>query len=502
MAEVSSDAAAATTLVVEPPGALFEKDWEEWDAYYMGDQPVGYMHLQARRVGDGATSTVRYRLENRLIIGRGSSSVTQRFIQTSTETVDGRLLDFESVLHVGPATSHFDGAVKGDRLKVNSRRGSEQSTIELPWKTTYRGLIAIEQSMRRNPMKEGESRALRMPMLLPGGYEIVTARLRSIGSASVPMLNGEPRTLLEVSSEVSTGTPTSGQLIESILWSDPLGRVLRTYSPEIRMVAFHSDRKRATTGQEQWDRATRSLSFEVEGEITMSASDMQRVAFEMSPTAAVKKAGATIAIDPAPGQYVRRTEDGSIQILVSHGDQSKFKGFESSDLVPGDGDRKANRWIDSDSPLIARIVNISLAGSKLEPREAALELTRSAQSMFAHQTDFFPGLGRASEMGEKGDSTQQAIVLAALLRASKIPSRLASGLVYVAGQPTRMSYHTWTLAYVDDAWLALDATTGGLAAPDRLTFGTTDLSEGTEYDSIDPILANLGRIDIKIVGTR
>jgi len=53
-----------------------------------------------------------------------------------------------------------------------------------------------------------------------------------------------------------------------------------------------------------------------------------------------------------------------------------------------------------------------------------------------------------------GDCNEHATLLAALLRASGIPSRLSVGLVYTREQ---FFYHAWTEAYVGE-WITMDAT--------------------------------------------
>lgn len=490
-------AVADATEIVEPPGKRFTGSWEKWDSFFIRNRPAGSMHLAADNVGGVNRGEVRYDLNNRLIVRRGTSTMIQRFTHRSTETDDGRLLGFEASLHVGPAVTHFIGSVRDGMLTVTRLRGTEQTTVELPWKKTYRGLVAIEQSLRRQPMVEGETRTLKMPMLMAAGFRIVTVRLRSTGKASVPMIGGSPRTLTEISSQVVA----DGETIESVLWCDDSGNVLRSYAPGIRMIGYRSDEAVATKDMASFDETTRSLAFEVKGELNQPEK-LRRVAFKLSPTAALKRAGEKILFAPAPGQYVRALDDGTVNVLVSVQDAVAPKDFVGEQLLPTAGDSAIGDVIDSDAPYFRKIVDISLAGQERTERETALELTASARTIFKKRASLFPGFSPASELGESGDSTQHAVVLAALLRARKIPARLASGLVYVAGEPPHLSYHTWTLAFVDGSWLALDAMTGTLAPPDRLTFGTTDLSAGNEYAAIDPILAALGRFDIAIVGSQ
>ncbi len=133
-------------------------------------------------------------------------------------------------------------------------------------------------------------------------------------------------------------------------------------------------------------------------------------------------------------------------------------------------------------------------------RELALQLTETVHNLVSMRNHTF-GYSRASQVvrNAEGDCTEQAVLLAALLRAKKIPARLAIGMVYKPGQQPQMIYHMWTLAYVDDHWLSLDATTGEIASADRITFATTHLGDGNEFITMTPIIAALGNLEIEIV---
>jgi hypothetical protein len=480
---------------VEPPGNPFEGAWEKWDAYFIRDQHVGNVHLTAGTPSSHSQNVV-YQVDHWIKVRRGTATVIQRLSEVSSETADGSLIGFESRLHVGPAVTALRGDVDDGLLKVQRIRGGDPADEQLPWSTTCRGLVAVEQSLRRQPLTEGETRRLRMPMMLSAKYQMVTVRLQARGKASVPMLDGHSQTLLEIESQVQAGE----QQIESVMWTDEDGNVLRTYSPAIQMFAYRVDE--ATDDELRTDGPAWSLAFDLSGRLD-NPGEVTRVAYRISPSAAVAKAGGQIEIALAPGQLVRKMPDGSIQVLVSRLQETPSKGFVQSELEPTDEDRNPNQWIDSGAPLFRRIVDYALEDKgNASDREVALELTTTAKSTFDEQTQLFLGFRRASEIEDVGDSTDHAIVLTALLRARKIPARLVSGVVYVAGDQPRMVYHTWTLAYIDGSWLQLDATLGTIAPPDRIALGTTTLGEGTEYASIDAVTAAAGRIDIAIVGAQ
>ncbi|MDQ3332404.1 MAG: transglutaminase-like domain-containing protein [Planctomycetota bacterium] len=75
--------------------------------------------------------------------------------------------------------------------------------------------------------------------------------------------------------------------------------------------------------------------------------------------------------------------------------------------------------------------------------------------------NFSTAFASAAEVADKleGDCSEHAVLLAALLRARGIPSRIAVGIVYVPGQ-AKMGGHMWTEALFADGWVPLDATLG------------------------------------------
>ncbi len=105
-----------------------------------------------------------------------------------------------------------------------------------------------------------------------------------------------------------------------------------------------------------------------------------------------------------------------------------------------------------------------------------------------------------------GDCTEHSVLLIALLRASGIPARAATGLVYASrsrGERDFFAYHMWTQAWVDGRWLDLDAT---LAVPfdaAHITFGTTALNDdlGTLAE-LARLAALIGGARIRVLGYR
>lgn len=92
-----------------------------------------------------------------------------------------------------------------------------------------------------------------------------------------------------------------------------------------------------------------------------------------------------------------------------------------------------------------------------------------------------------------GDCNEHATLLAALLRASGIPARLCTGLVYTRGN---FYYHAWTEAYLGE-WISMDATMNQM--PTDATH--LKLVEGN-LESQVAILGLMGTLKVEVIDFR
>jgi transglutaminase-like putative cysteine protease len=485
--EQDSDSSGAA---LETPGAVFERNWETWDAFFVNQKHVGYSHVSANQSeGDGL---VRYELESRLYLNQGPLRLLQQVSQVSHESRDGHLREFEAAVSVGPATTRFMGRVINQDLSIKTIRGNAQVPRKVSWDSTYRGLVALEQSLRQRPMREkGEDRMLKM--LLPGRYEVATARLRCIGSAAVPLLDGELRELIEIDCQIQ---PEEGPPTYSTIWTDDLGEIVRTHSPALELIAYRTSEDRAKNF---------AANDEVVASLTLvgKVKDLHlatRVGYKVERTDAAAKAQITPGINPFPGQFVRQLDENMVHVLVSRRSETP-KGFLSSELVPIETDLKESWYIDYEHGRIGQFIAQMIGKRELSDRELALELTRAVRQNLVDR-----GAGeeiqKASVVAANwaGNPTELAILLSALLRAKQIPARLALGVKYFPGQSPRLGYHAWTLAYVDDQWIQLDPSEGGTAAADRLILSTTGLESGNAVQDLVPLLETMRAIKVEVAG--
>lgn len=100
----------------------------------------------------------------------------------------------------------------------------------------------------------------------------------------------------------------------------------------------------------------------------------------------------------------------------------------------------------------------------------------------------------------RGDCTEHAVLLCALLRSQGIPARVALGFVYVPN-PDSFVPHMWTEAFLDGKWIPFDSTRG----PDGVGLTHLKVTDSALSDEIGsgtvlfvPLLNFLGRATIDV----
>ena len=184
------------------------------------------------------------------------------------------------------------------------------------------------------------------------------------------------------------------------------------------------------------------------------------------------------------------------------------------DDLPTDAHRRATSALNSQDPEVVRLVAKALGadGHKIPVAERAERLRRFVHG-YIKAKNLNVGFATASEVARtrQGDCSEHAVLLAAMLRAAGIPSRIASGLLYVdefAGEESVFGYHMWAQAwYGGDAaggrWVDLDATLGDATPFDatHITLARSVLADDTVMNDMMNMAPMLGRLSIRVIDT-
>lgn len=159
------------------------------------------------------------------------------------------------------------------------------------------------------------------------------------------------------------------------------------------------------------------------------------------------------------GQKVARTE-ASVQVQTSRPSppSSKAKFPETTpELAPYLASTDYENL--EDPQLVATAKRV--VGDAKDPWTAARRLNRFVNRHLRDKT-LAHAYASASEAlsSRSGDCTEHAVLFSALAKISGIPTRLATGLVYVGGAKPAFGYHEWAEIHVGGRWHPVDPTFG------------------------------------------
>ncbi len=211
-------------------------------------------------------------------------------------------------------------------------------------------------------------------------------------------------------------------------------------------------------------------------------------------------------------QRVTREADGWWHVDVSASDAEPpstdaTRGTPAPPSPPGPADLAATPLVDADDPAVRRLAARAVRGLPAGG-DAAARAEAMRRRVHAHVRDD-AGLDRLWDSASttartgRGDCSEHAVLLAAMLRAEGIPARLAIGLVHaeaIDGPGVPLAWHLWTRAWIDGAWHELDATRPAGVGPGHLRLGETAGGDAEALARVAALAAGAGRLRVRIAG--
>jgi hypothetical protein len=101
----------------------------------------------------------------------------------------------------------------------------------------------------------------------------------------------------------------------------------------------------------------------------------------------------------------------------------------------------------------------------------------------------------------KGHSVDHSVVLAATLRATQIPARVAIGFIanQSAARPM-MAFHAWVEYHDGERWIPIDSSReSSELKPDRIKFNEVAFDSLNPYDDLLPIIRLASNLEVSVV---
>ncbi len=466
---------------------------DRWYELWIDGSRAGWSHEVVTREGD----TIVTRSSMRMEIGRADQAVEISMKSEFIETLSGEPIEVRIEQRMGPTPIRTVYRFAKDGVRVlHTQNGVErEDTLPNPegvWLPPAAASRYVKQRLASG------AKEITVRTLDPSNGLTVSATTRSGIAPSEIEIAGKTVECLHATTRTTVGTtPMNGAE-----WMLADGTTLRTEMAigGMDMVTVASSRERAMK-----DFAPPELM------VSTFVRPDRRIANPRRTTRAVF--------------HVRLAGDGELPELPQSGfqraealdDGSSRVTIDTRSIVPApDADREAHlastTYANTDDALIRELTERALAGAGDDPAKAAELLRRFVFDHIADK-DLGTAFATASEVARscRGDCSEHGVLLAAMLRAAEIPSRVAVGVIYVerfAGQRHVFGYHMWTQALLETengpAWIDLDATLDQRTPFDatHIAFATSDLAEGKTISQLAGIAPLLGALEITVEEAR
>ena len=467
-------------------------DEESWYVVQISGKKAGHM-VQTVRTGDGTITTSSTMA---LKIRRDTSVIAVTLSSAFVETVDHTPVSMRSEQAIGAGPELVEYRFTPAGVEV-TRGPAEKRTKEI------------------KPRPEGD-------WLTPAAAAAATARAIADGRRSFVVRSIDPASgLAPITTTYTVGEKTTaralGREVPGVEWVTSVDKYPGVKSREVVDLSGRAVRSTTSVG------GLELVIVLADRELAMVRAEPPELlnSSMITPDRAIGRPR-----DAARATYIVSTREEAMPDLPSIGGQvatrldarrfrvsvDRARGSEPEGGEAGDAALLApSAMITSRDAAVVRLAERAVAGLKdAGPGERAESLRRGVHGLITKK-DLDVGFASAAETARtlSGDCTEHAVLLAAMLRSQKIPSRVVSGLVYVergggAGGGGVFGYHMWTQALIDGErgprWIDLDATLGPGTPTDATHIGlvvSTLSDEGMSNDLVR-LVPLLGTLEIRV----
>ncbi|MBN2579009.1 MAG: transglutaminase domain-containing protein [Pirellulales bacterium] len=462
---------------------------ETWYVCYLKGARVGTEQTQVFHETEDGQPVVRTEGWQRFDVLRSGQESKVEFHFTNVETPDGKLLRFETLEKIGERPVRRRGRVVGKYLEIETETaGKTGHPTSLEWRPEFRGLDALDQTLRAEPLRPGQQRSLQA--LIAPYFKVGRLAIQARDWENVELPDG-PRQLLRVEVQVFF---LDGQKDQMTVWVDQAGETWKVSLRDL-FEAVRTTKERALASE-------KGPTIDI---FSATAIPVDRPIPQAHETQKIRYRVHLSGGDPAkvfpkgPSQRVKGIDAHTAEITVYAVRPGRPDNPDAPADPPTAEDRKPNGNVQSDDPRIKKLAR-EAAGKETDPWRIAVALEHFVKN-YIRLTDYSQVFSTAAEVAEsrEGDCSEHAVLLAALCRARGLPARVAVGLVYVE-RSQEFAYHMWTEAHIGQKWIPLDGTLGrGGIGGAHLKLGQSSLDGTTLYSSFLPIADVVGKLKIKVL---
>lgn len=482
-------AAAVLVLGAFSP-RLLGQTREHWYVLELGGQKAGWNMSRETRADGRITSESKMRLQVR----RGPIQIGVSMDSEFVETEAGEPVSARSVRKMGASPVEQSFEFTGGRVKVRTTQNGTTRETESPLPEGAFLTPAAAERFVRQRIEAGAKEISVRSLDTSEGLAAVTAVYDGIAPERVKALGREiEATRMSVTASNAPGIP-------SRQWVDGEGVTVKvsTAMGGLDMVMTITTKEEALAEAEAPELMLATF-VKPDGSPVKNARATRRATYTLSVAQ-----GAMPDVPETGAQKVTAQGPGSVRLDVR---ADRFEPAPETDA--GQASYLASTtMLDSADERVAGLAKKALDNAPAD-KPARAEALRRYVHRFIRKKSLGVGFATATEVvtTREGDCSEHGVLLAALLRADGIPSRVVAGLLYVdefAGAQDIFGYHMWTQALLDidgaKRWVDLDATLPADTPFDatHIALATASLGEGEAMQSLVGIAPLMGRLNIRV----
>jgi hypothetical protein len=478
-------AGSRTAVSAETPAKKSGEKEESWQAIYIGKARVGFAHVIVQTIERDGKQVIVCDNLNQMTITRFGFALKMSVVQSSEEDSEGNMLSFKLAIDNPPTSKvESEGRIANGKLTTTTMSANRPISTTTDWDPTVKSPAWIDRALQIEPLKEGQTREFRM--YDPQFSKVATITLKHAGREKTALLDG---TEVECDKVVTKHSLVFGLTITSYV--DDKGETVKTKTNLLDMTTYAVSKEEALKAI-SGEVLDLGMDTVIKTGTIKNAHQAKQVVYKVTIDGKAAE-----AIPAGPTQAIKPLSDTEIELTV----KSIKPGEKGNEPKPGSEYLASTRFLDLEDPNVRKLAEEGAAG-KTDPVELAVALEKFVATRLKDK-NFSTALATASEVARDlaGDCTEHAVLLAALLRANKVPSRVVIGFVY-ADSLQGLGGHMWTEAYLNGQWVPLDATLGkGGIGGGHIKIADADLSENSAAPvaAFVPIIHLLGKTKLEVL---
>ncbi|OGD23702.1 MAG: hypothetical protein A2Y70_05130, partial [Candidatus Aminicenantes bacterium RBG_13_64_14] len=474
---------------------------DEWYVVRIAGQRAGTMHQRTERVVREGVPLFRTKAESLLTISRLGAGMELRTSSTCLETEAGDLLEVVSELQFSTVPMKSEARVEDGHVVLKSYLGDNLSSVAertIPFSGRLLGPEGIRRASEAGLKNPGDT--VIVQSFLPELSKPVTVTQVLEGVELLPE-SVPPREALRVT-ETNSAYPR-----KRTAWLDRSGRTLFSSdaSPFGEMTTRLTTREDALSLSAPVDAAV--LPFEQA--LARSNIRLPQARSIDAVTLRLERRNPALGSDwtdlSGPGQTVLEKTADHLILKVERSSPAPQASVEEppAGQDPADLDEflRSNQYLDTQDEVLLKAVQEALGRPGPEELGDALGKALRLENWVTGRMKFDAGIAFAPSRevirNARGTCAEHAVLLAAMLRATGIPSRILTGYVYLNGV---WGGHAWVEARLGGAWVGLDAAVNGPGPADAARFA---LVRSSLNDGLGELLSGgqglLGNLQVTVL---